>query len=74
MFHKQKTTEITLIFPKIIEMHLIHLMHIASYATGTKREKKEFRQKEKFKFVCAHSGIELTRALIYRAVQRLLER
>jgi hypothetical protein len=35
-------------------------MHIASYATGTKREKKEFRQKEKFKFVCAHSGIELT--------------
>ena len=25
MFHKQNSTEITLIVPKIIEMHLIHL-------------------------------------------------
>jgi hypothetical protein len=61
-FYKQKTTKITLNFPKIIEMHLNSSSQCTQLAMrqANKREKKQLRQREKFKFVCAHSGIEPT--------------
>ena len=61
-FYKQKTTKITLNFPKIIEMHLNSSSQCLQLAMrqANKREKKQLRQREKIKFVCAHSGIEPT--------------
>ena len=61
-FYKQKTTKITLNFPKIIEMHLNSSSQCIQLAMrqANKREKNQLRQREKFKFVCAHSGIEPT--------------
>jgi hypothetical protein len=61
-FYKQKTTKITLNFQKIIEMQLNSSSQCKQLAMrqANKREKKQLRQREKFKFVCAHSGIEPT--------------
>ena len=50
-FYKQKTTKITLNFPKIIEMHLNSSSQCIQLAMrqANKREKKQLRQREKFK-------------------------
>ena len=54
-FCKQKTTKITLNFPKIIEMDLNSSSQSIQLAMrpANKREKNQLRQREKFKFVCA---------------------
>ena len=53
-FHKQKTTKITLNLLKIIEMHLNSSSQCIQLAMQqvNKQEKKQLRQREKFKFVC----------------------
>jgi hypothetical protein len=51
-FYKQKTTKITLNFPKIIEMQLNSSSQCIQLAMrqANKREKNQLRQREKFKF------------------------
>jgi hypothetical protein len=58
MFHKQKTTKITLNFPKIIEMHLNSSSQCIQLAMRqvNKREKK-LRQREKLRIIHARSEI-----------------
>jgi hypothetical protein len=58
MFHKQKTTKITLNFPKIIEMHINSSSQCIQLAMRqlNKREKK-LRQREKLRIIRAHSEI-----------------
>jgi hypothetical protein len=59
MFHKQKTTKITLNFPKIIEMHLNSSSQCIQLAMRqvNKREKTQLRQREKLRTIRAHSEI-----------------
>jgi hypothetical protein len=59
MFHKQKTTKITLNFPKIIEMHQNSSSQCIQLAMRqvNKREKKQLRQREKLRIIRAHSEI-----------------
>jgi hypothetical protein len=59
MFHKQKTTKITLNFPKIIEMDLNSSSQCIQLAMRqvNKREKKHLRQREKLRTIRARSEI-----------------
>ena len=59
MFHKQKTTKITLNFPKIIELHLNSSSQCIQLAMRqvNKREKKQLRQREKLRIIRVHSEL-----------------
>jgi hypothetical protein len=58
-FHKQKTTTITVNFPKIIELHLNSSCQCIQLAMRhvNRREKNQLRQREKLRIICVHSEI-----------------